>query len=839
MDFADEDEGEFSQNTDYCTVHGDPVTVLTDDTGEIYVNYRDVKKAGFALFRRDNFDALLMDRKQISKEFELFLLAEARTYILKKQVKFSEEEILSTIERCREKVMSGQSKAQTTTSDRRSVNAAGPCMTVTNGNVSGFGGPRDEFKRPRPPHTNFQSNNSFTNERSDRKDQSVGGDSRGSDRRRDSVGRGGSSRGRNKSSGPQRRYTGSENTNAFANNASNDNDFERNSSNVQEFTRSKPSGQDFGNNKPNNSFGRNNQTGGASRRNTGTEDIQSNRNSNDSQSNRGSQPKRQHTNSNSAVSGDDCSSVRSDRYAKNHGTEELKSVTLQPGNTYDVIVSYVDNEKVQWIQTKEYHDKVIDMTVELVDAAPSLEDITNPNLGQLVLAEHDEVWFRARVIKQEPLLVHYLDYGNKNKPSSMKVLPEEYKKMPATALRTTGLQNLNMNIQEEQQLRLNIKQQYDDGTYLVKLNDTGSTSGTKSHDTYNAAETHSTPQEDLRKNTPAKSMERRPASRTEVQEEVYIASNLSPLFKLRNDEPIKIVGRRDFQLLIKNKECYEKSKELNEYIKKLDKSGLVLGSVKVGQLVLAKKDDGVDNDIWQRATVVSKEGAACIQISYIDFPGEDTLAVKSLRNVDEHLANYPALMTMSPIFTALQSGTSSALEYVDQLIQDKAKLRLVIEGDDVDFKFEDGSLLSKKISNISKGPSVEPPELVPAIEKAAKQEPAKQEPAKTEKPTAVSSSVNTPKPATEPITTPKPLNEKKAESSEPFTLDYMDWTRLSVGTHDVLFYTINDATEITVVSMDEKLLDQLALVSVIQVNDNTPYAPVEGEMCLQAGIEPI
>nr|CAI5838101.1 unnamed protein product [Callosobruchus analis] len=104
---------------------------------------------------------------------------------------------------------------------------------------------------------------------------------------------------------------------------------------------------------------------------------------------------------------------------------------------------------------------------------------------------------------------------------------------------------------------------------------------------------------------------------------------------------------------------------------------LILSSVKVGQLVLAKKDDEVDNEVWQRAAVVSKEGAACIQISYIDFPGEDILGVKSLRNVDEDLANYPALMTVSPIYAVLESGISLALEYVDHLIQDKAKLRLI------------------------------------------------------------------------------------------------------------------------------------------------------------------
>lgn len=56
-------EEEFSLNCDYCNVHGQPLAVLGSDTGELYVSLRDIKQTGFALFRRDSFDSILVNKK--------------------------------------------------------------------------------------------------------------------------------------------------------------------------------------------------------------------------------------------------------------------------------------------------------------------------------------------------------------------------------------------------------------------------------------------------------------------------------------------------------------------------------------------------------------------------------------------------------------------------------------------------------------------------------------------------------------------------------------------------------------------------------------------------------
>lgn len=59
-DYLDE---EFSENFDYCNVHGHPLSILQAETGEFYINLRDIRRTGFALFRRDTFDSILIDRQ--------------------------------------------------------------------------------------------------------------------------------------------------------------------------------------------------------------------------------------------------------------------------------------------------------------------------------------------------------------------------------------------------------------------------------------------------------------------------------------------------------------------------------------------------------------------------------------------------------------------------------------------------------------------------------------------------------------------------------------------------------------------------------------------------------
>lgn len=56
-------EDEFTENHDYCNVHGQPLIVFQADCGDLYVKLKDVKRTGFAIFRRDTYNSILVDKK--------------------------------------------------------------------------------------------------------------------------------------------------------------------------------------------------------------------------------------------------------------------------------------------------------------------------------------------------------------------------------------------------------------------------------------------------------------------------------------------------------------------------------------------------------------------------------------------------------------------------------------------------------------------------------------------------------------------------------------------------------------------------------------------------------
>lgn len=62
-DYEDED---FSENFEYCNIHGQPLVVLQADSGDLYVNLKDIRRTGFALFRRDTFDSVLVDNRFVN-----------------------------------------------------------------------------------------------------------------------------------------------------------------------------------------------------------------------------------------------------------------------------------------------------------------------------------------------------------------------------------------------------------------------------------------------------------------------------------------------------------------------------------------------------------------------------------------------------------------------------------------------------------------------------------------------------------------------------------------------------------------------------------------------------
>lgn len=72
--YGDYEEDDFSENFQYCNVHGQPLTVLEADSGDLYINLKDIRKTGFALFRRDTFDSVLVDNRFVNYSLILIFL---------------------------------------------------------------------------------------------------------------------------------------------------------------------------------------------------------------------------------------------------------------------------------------------------------------------------------------------------------------------------------------------------------------------------------------------------------------------------------------------------------------------------------------------------------------------------------------------------------------------------------------------------------------------------------------------------------------------------------------------------------------------------------------------
>lgn len=79
-----------------------------------------------------------------------------------------------------------------------------------------------------------------------------------------------------------------------------------------------------------------------------------------------------------------------------------------------------------------------------------------------------------------------------------------------------------------------------------------------------------------------------------------------------------------------------------------------------------------------RANICDIDGNI-VRVKYVDFPGEDQLSIKSLRNVDSFLANEAKLLLESPVCSYLDNVDLDVLKFIDELVQEKAKMTVVSE----------------------------------------------------------------------------------------------------------------------------------------------------------------
>ncbi|KYB26365.1 hypothetical protein TcasGA2_TC033807 [Tribolium castaneum] len=90
----------YSEDTGYVNIHGQDVKVLVcDKTGRILIPIDEVREMGFRIYRKNQYSRLLIDDKQFDREFDLFMLQAAQTYMLEKKIAFNEHTVIDSIQK--------------------------------------------------------------------------------------------------------------------------------------------------------------------------------------------------------------------------------------------------------------------------------------------------------------------------------------------------------------------------------------------------------------------------------------------------------------------------------------------------------------------------------------------------------------------------------------------------------------------------------------------------------------------------------------------------------------------------------------------------------------------
>ncbi|XP_044263976.1 uncharacterized protein LOC123010873 [Tribolium madens] len=92
----------YSPDTGYVNIHGQDIKVFVcDKTGRILIPIDEVKDMGFRIYKRNQFSRFIVDDKQFNREFDLFMLQAAQTYMLEKKIAFDENVVLESIQKCK------------------------------------------------------------------------------------------------------------------------------------------------------------------------------------------------------------------------------------------------------------------------------------------------------------------------------------------------------------------------------------------------------------------------------------------------------------------------------------------------------------------------------------------------------------------------------------------------------------------------------------------------------------------------------------------------------------------------------------------------------------------
>ncbi|XP_057652384.1 uncharacterized protein LOC130891580 isoform X2 [Diorhabda carinulata] len=791
-----DDEIDVQSSQQLYTVHGDCIESLEDDMGNLFVNLDDVRRTGFAVYSKEDYNFSIEEKRNIIlNDFHQYMLSQAMAYLYKNKElhKFiKEEQILNTIERCRMKLLVD---SHDKLNDR--------IVTQSNNNIQirvpNSPTPRDTNKHipqdkslgsPRETEHPLENKNSFTDELDYVSTPKVPSNSFTPIHTQSCVAIG--------TPPGNRDSTFNRNNNGTSNN-NNRQRFGQNRNERQISRNSKHKNR--GNGRPK-SKQRSNKPG----TNSNNEELwdndetepkqQSQQFSKDSQFGKSRQ---QNATNNSNID-KRTDSEKCDTKSQINDTmhmDSLEKVNLEINQSYDVQITEVEKNNICWaVQTKS----LIDLAELCLEDGSDLKIVENVHKGQLGLAEFENLWCRCQVMSLKPTNVFFVDYGNRADVSEIRELPDKFRKIPALAVRFAIHKNCPVP-KTDTNLTVKVKKKYSDDTYVVELDKTFKSTSTEEDNSKKSA-LESVPKSKMS----AQSIEE---FKTESKERCYVDLP-KPLLKLKNNDKVMLLDMVGNKFAVKTKECAQKSKELLEYIKTIDKSSLILKQVEVGQMVLASKDGLPD---LCRAVVIKKQSSVQVTIEYLDYAGSENLSIKSLRNVDEYLASQPITLLLTPDIEVINKISETGIDFIVALIEKKEKANVVLTNDNAfDLKLEDGSLLSQKLLDLEKSEVPNDSNNSPKINEL-------------EKPMSVEAAITPLKSA---------ILEVKPESDNSIiTLCDMDYIKPKIGSTDTyICYTLKDLSEVVLISLDEDSVSYLESIYNLEINDDEPYEPEVSEMCV-------
>ncbi|KAL3289090.1 hypothetical protein HHI36_003532 [Cryptolaemus montrouzieri] len=730
-----------SWSTDYVDIFGRNLNVMVDDEGSIFIPLQEVLKIGFHIFPRSNFNPMMVGKSMILREFQLYMLGAAREYMLSNSTHFDKDEILGTIEQCRQYLTNEEEDNR-----RRSAGLLGrtlltnpaeinktvkPIFQRLSGRLSDRGlSPRDEShisqvesSHPlRQPH--HQSPGMPTNS------SSVDSSNKPGNRR-----------------------------NTHSRDSSNDRKKKQNGLCL---------GQQKSKNKQNQSYDKSMFAPSAQ--------FAARRDNSKSGSENGD------------VEFMRLSDCKVERIKLGKNSQKVKVVHVETSN---------EKEKY-WVHLVDNEDVVIDIVqtcVEHSDKAPSI----SPKLGEICMALsiEDDLWYRVVVQRIHPRMkVHYIDFGNDAIVSEVRKLPKVLEEIPAQAVRITVSRPqgaASFHLQMDQIVSVKFMKQFIDETLLVSLEQTNNSQSSSKGPS---------------KMAPAANFES------------IFMNRIKYSTTLKDKELVRIVAYSKGRFYLRNKEHHDKLRDIVNQVATLPREKL--NSVEINQVVLCKKED--EEHLCRAIVRGIDDGVVTVQ--FIDFQTLDALSIKSLYNISRAIADMPVALIESPIIKGydFDKFEPESELLIEQMISQRSKLNVQNNGE-FDLILNDESfsdmLFPKAISipDLSVKRSVKEeskPDAVPETSKAA---PAQVKTAAAQPIPVANKVVNTSKTIVEKVV-PKVMFEDMPAFVPP------------MGQDDYMLTTYKDCLDFTVTSTGDKESEMLARCSCIDIDDDVPYDPVDGEMVL-------